>query len=62
MTLHDPRRWARETLGLDGTPAAVLLGADGLLAGGPVSGRDEVVAFVDEIAGELAPLGQLPET
>lgn len=37
-------------LGLSGSPAAILLGADGLVAGGPVSGNDEVDAFVEEIA------------
>lgn len=34
-------------------PAAVLLGADGLLAGGPVVGRADVDAFVDDIAAQL---------
>ncbi len=32
-----------------GTPAAILLGADGFLAGGPVAGEDDVAAFVDEV-------------
>lgn len=32
-----------------GTPAAVLLGADGFLAGGPVAGEDEVAEFVAEV-------------
>lgn len=36
------------------TPAAVLLGADGLLAGGPVSGRQQVAAFVEQIELQLA--------
>lgn len=36
------------------TPSAVLLGADGLLAGGPVLGRDQVAAFVEEIELQLA--------
>ena len=31
------------------TPAAILLGADGFLAGGPVTGEDDVAAFVAEV-------------
>ena len=42
------------TLGLTGSPTAVLLGVDGLLAGGPVTGNDEVDAFVEEIAEAFA--------
>lgn len=34
--------------------AAVLLGADGMLAGGPVHGIEEVRGFVDDIADEIA--------
>jgi hypothetical protein len=37
-----------------GRPSAVLLGADGALAGGPVRGADDVEAFVDEIVAELS--------
>ncbi|PKH37650.1 Methylamine utilisation protein MauE [Nocardioides alpinus] len=36
-----------------GTPAAVLLGADGFLAGGPVGGEDAVAEFVAEVLQEL---------
>lgn len=36
-----------------GTPSAVLLGADGFLAGGPVTGEDSVVAFVDDVLSEI---------
>lgn len=36
-----------------GTPAAVLLGADGYLAGGPVSGEDDVAQFVEDVLAEL---------
>jgi uncharacterized membrane protein YphA (DoxX/SURF4 family)/thiol-disulfide isomerase/thioredoxin len=35
-------------------PAAVLLGADGHLAGGPVAGEDDVAAFVEDVFGVLA--------
>lgn len=37
-----------------GTPAAILLGADGFLAGGPVAGEKDVAAFVDEVLDALA--------
>lgn len=36
------------------SPAAVLLGADGLTAGGPVNGIEEIEAFVSDIAAQLA--------
>lgn len=39
-------------------PAAVLLGADGLLAGGPVHGVEEIEDFVNEILDQLR--GDLP--
>ena len=38
-----------------GTPTAVLLGADGLLAGGPVGGEDAVEALVADVLAELVP-------
>lgn len=37
-----------------GTPTAVLLGADGLVAGGPVSGGTAVLELVDEMLEQLA--------
>jgi uncharacterized membrane protein YphA (DoxX/SURF4 family)/thiol-disulfide isomerase/thioredoxin len=37
-----------------GTPAAVLLGADGFLAGGPVFGEDGIAEFVDDVLAALA--------
>ena len=37
-----------------GTPTAILLGADGLLAGGPATGEDAVEALVEELLLELA--------
>jgi hypothetical protein len=36
-----------------GAPGAVLLGADGLMAGGPVAGAGDVERFVEEILSEL---------
>ncbi|MGC5628725.1 MauE/DoxX family redox-associated membrane protein [Georgenia sp. Z1344] len=41
-------------LGILGAPSAVVLGADGLLAGGPVSGGDRIRELVEELAG-IAP-------
>ena len=37
-----------------GTPAAVLLGADGFLAGGPVAGEDNVAEFVAEVLAAVS--------
>lgn len=37
-----------------GTPSAVLLGADGYLAGGPVYGEDDVAGFVEDVLLEIA--------
>lgn len=36
-----------------GTPTAVLLGADGLLAGGPVTGEAAITGFVDDVVAQL---------
>ena len=55
--LHDLQFIARDALAGDepiSSPSAVLLGADGLLAGGPVTGGDAVIEFVDEIAAQIA--------
>ncbi|MFC7455981.1 TlpA family protein disulfide reductase [Brachybacterium sp. GCM10030267] len=51
--LYDPQFSAREALGGRTAPCAVLLGADGLLAGGPVTGGTAVIEFVDEIREQL---------
>lgn len=53
QVLHDPDFIARTALDAHGTPSAVLLGADGLLAGGPVRGGDEVIQFVEEILEQI---------
>lgn len=63
LALHDPQFSARESLGGRGAPSAVLLGADGMLAGGPVVGGDDVISFVEDIlAGlrEAQEAGELP--
>lgn len=53
QTLHDEEGLVAQSLGPWSTPAAVLLGADGMLAGGPVSGSRNVSDFVDEIEATL---------
>ncbi|MGP5641276.1 TlpA family protein disulfide reductase [Brachybacterium tyrofermentans] len=61
--LHDLQFSAREALGARGAPSAVLLGADGMLAGGPVVGGSTVIEFVDEIWEQLQAAqadGELP--
>lgn len=56
-TLHDLQFTARTALGGTSAPSAVLLGADGLLAGGPVNGGNAVIEFVQEIREQLAEAG-----
>jgi hypothetical protein len=53
----DPDRNAARVFGISGRPAAVLLGADGTVAGGPVTGEGEVTALIDEMAGQLREAG-----
>lgn len=54
--MHDVQGATIRTFGV-ATPGAVLLGGDGLLAGGPVVGGHEVTAFVDEVHAELLEAG-----
>lgn len=49
----DPGSQAYSALHAGSSPAAVLLGADGLLAGGPVNGVEQIEAFVSDIATQL---------
>lgn len=51
--LFDPDWRATGLFGDVTVPTAVLLGADGLLAGGPVGGTDAVARFVADIASQL---------
>jgi uncharacterized membrane protein YphA (DoxX/SURF4 family) len=51
--LRDPGRIALRALRITSLPAAVLLGADGWIAGGPVYGWGEIALFVDEIERAL---------
>ncbi|OFT56217.1 hypothetical protein HMPREF3159_09365 [Brachybacterium sp. HMSC06H03] len=55
--LHDLQFTARTALGSASAPSAVLLGADGQLAGGPVNGGSAVIEFVQEIREQLAEAG-----
>lgn len=60
LVLHDPRGTLGRIFGT-GTPGGVLLGGDGLLAGGPVRGTDEVLEFVADIRAELVDAGVLTD-
>jgi thiol-disulfide isomerase/thioredoxin len=55
----DPHGAARDAFGV-GAPGAVLLGADGALAGGPVHGEAEVRSFVAEVAAHLREAYEAP--
>lgn len=50
---YDEDQQLRTMLELRSTPSAVLLGADGLLAGGPVAGGAESLEFIDEVTEQL---------
>ncbi|WP_374929247.1 MauE/DoxX family redox-associated membrane protein [Kytococcus sedentarius] len=50
---YDEDQQLRTMLELRSTPSAVLLGADGLLAGGPVAGGPATLEFIDEVAEQL---------
>ena len=52
--MHDLQFTARTALGGRTSPSAVLLGADGQLAGGPVGGGSAVIDFIEEIREQLA--------
>lgn len=52
-SLHDSNNYVPRSFTDSGTPMAVLLGLDGLLAGGPVIGPDDIFAFVDDIHESL---------
>lgn len=54
QTVHDPLRHVGPSFADHWfTPTAVLLGADGLLAGGPVTGTTAIAEFVDDIYESL---------
>jgi hypothetical protein len=53
QSLHDLEDYVAESIGYRGTPTAVLLGADGMLAAGPVTGDLGVARLVDDIYESL---------
>ncbi|KJK13531.1 hypothetical protein UB45_01785 [Terrabacter sp. 28] len=59
LSIHDPEGLLGETFDMQATPSAVLLGADGMLAGGPVVGSYAVPDFVEQVKRELAELQSL---
>lgn len=54
QSLHDPNKYVRDSIGRWNTPTAVLLGADGMLAGGPVTGFQDISEFVADVHDSLA--------
>lgn len=59
QSLHDPEGYVSGSIRDWATPSAVLLGMDGMLAGGPVTGVDDVSEFVDDVYESLH--GERPE-
>jgi hypothetical protein len=53
LSVHDPAYRLPGSFGFRGTPTALLLGADGMLAGGPVTGSTAVPEFVADVRNEL---------
>jgi thiol-disulfide isomerase/thioredoxin len=56
VSYYDPYGFARRAFDV-GTPAAVLLGTDGYLAGGPVQGEEAIHDFVAEVTEHLREAG-----
>lgn len=53
QSLHDPQGYVRGSIADWPTPTVVLLGIDGLLAGGPVSGATEIESFISDVHESL---------
>ena len=53
LATWEPERNVRRVFSV-GTPAAILLGADGFLAGGPVAGEGDVAAFMADVLAEVS--------
>ncbi len=53
LATWEPELNVQRVLGSHGSPSAVLLGADGYLAGGPVSGEDDVVELVEAVLEQV---------
>lgn len=60
QSLHDTQDYVRGSIEDWPTPTALLLGADGLLAGGPVSGDRAVAQFIHDIHESLHPESSPP--
>lgn len=54
LTVHDAERHVGTTFGMSHVPSAILLGADGWMAGGPVVGESAVREMVADIQAQLA--------
>ncbi|WP_067778598.1 TlpA family protein disulfide reductase [Actinomyces vulturis] len=53
FSYFDPQGLASRMLTCVATPSAVLVGTDGMLAGGPVMGADNVIEFVEDVQAQL---------
>lgn len=54
LSVHDPNGYVADSFdGIWGTPTALLFGADGMLAGGPVVGSGEINRFIHLMRTEL---------
>lgn len=53
LDMYDSKNEVSQLFGALGRPSAVLMGADGLVAGGPVTGTSKVTEFVDDIQEQL---------
>nr|WDS96058.1 hypothetical protein mcr_00097 [Micrococcus sp.] len=62
MLLRDPAGSAVAALGLHSYPSAVLLGTDGLTAGGPALGYDAVMELAEEVRAVFAEDAPAPTT
>lgn len=60
LALYDTEHNITRVLRMGGYPSAILLGADGLIAGGPVTGEHDVVEFVDDVRAALSEADLLP--
>lgn len=60
LALYDTEHNITRVLRMNGYPSAILLGADGLIAGGPVTGEHDVVEFVDDVRAALSEADLLP--
>ena len=53
LSIHDPHRYVQRSLADWQTPTAVLFGADGMLAGGPVTGFSAISEFIADVYESL---------